>query len=96
MGLFLVRAAKAIIDYFRPPFWTLENVSSARKFLTPILGPVRVRVPGHVLWGNVPALFPQCKAHKWKLPPTPDRSALRAKIPYEIGESICRTVEARS
>lgn len=33
--------------------------------------------------------------HKWKLPPSPDRAALRGKIPYEIGEAICRAVEQR-
>ena len=28
--------------------------------------------------------------------PSPDRTALRAKIPYEIGDAICRAVERRT
>ena len=93
--LTLSLGCKAIIDAFPDADWVFENVATSRLFLTPILGPVRAMVNGHTFWGNFPGLLPQTKGHKWKLPPSPDRAALRAKIPYEIGEAICRAVEAR-
>ena len=73
----------------------LENVAGARKYLTPLFGPVRAIVDGHCFWGRLPGLLPQTRGHKWRLPPSPDRAAIRAKIPYEIGEAICRAVENR-
>lgn len=91
----LTIACKSIIKTLGPEFWTIENVMGSRKFLTPILGPIYCRVPGHVFWGRLPCLLPDTRSHKWRLPPTPDRTALRAKIPYEIGEAICRAVEQR-
>lgn len=78
-----------------PDFWVFENVLASREFLTPIFGQVRAITAGHAFWGNYPGLLPKTKGHKWKLPPSPDRPALRAKVPYEIGEAICRAVEAR-
>jgi hypothetical protein len=77
-------------------WWIVENVRAAKPFLTPIFGPVQAEVDGHVFWGSLPGLLPQTNGHKWRLPPSPDRAALRAKIPYEIGEAICRAVENRS
>lgn len=73
----------------------LENVLASRKFLTPLFGPVQAIVDGHVFWGKLPCLLPQTKGHKWRLPPSPDRAAVRAMIPYEIGEAVCRAVEMR-
>lgn len=98
--LTLSLACKRIIDHLaigHPKMaWGFENVLASRKFLTSIFGPVRAIVDGHAIWGNFPGLLPQTRGHKWRLPPSPDRAALRAKIPYEIGESICRAVEARA
>jgi hypothetical protein len=91
--------ARALSKYDHKDWATwriFENVRAAKPFLTPILGPVRAEVDGHVLWGWLPCLLPQTKSHKWRLPPSPDRAALRAKIPYEIGDAICRAVELRS
>jgi hypothetical protein len=91
----LTTACTDLFNLVNPDWWIIENVMGARKFLTPILGPVAARVCGHVFWGRLPGLIPDAKSHKWRLPPTPDRTALRAKIPYEIGEAICAAVERR-
>jgi hypothetical protein len=91
----LTAACLAAIHAIKPRWWVIENVMGARRYLSPILGPVRAMVTGHVFWGVLPCLLPQTKSHKWRLPPTPDRTALRAKIPTEIGEAICRAVEQR-
>lgn len=91
----LVNACRGAVDYFQPHYWIIENVMASRQFISPVCGPVRYLSPGHVLWGRLPGLIPPTKAHKWKLPPTPDRSALRAAIPYEIGEAIAIAVERR-
>jgi hypothetical protein len=91
----LTKGCLEIIRSLDPNFWIIENVMGSRKFLTPILGPIASKVCGHVFWGRLPGLIPDAKSHKWRLPPTPDRTALRAKIPYEIGEAICLAVERR-
>lgn len=92
----LVQACLTVIDLMRPAWWILENVMASRKFITPLAGAVRAMVTGHVFWGRLPTLLPQTVSHKWRLPPTEDRQALRAKIPYEIGDCICRAVENRT
>ena len=94
-NLALSLGCKAVIDAMNPDCWLFENVAASRPFLTPIFGPVRAMVDGHAIWGNFPGLLPQTRGHKWKMPPSPDRAALRAKIPYEIGEAICAAVERR-
>ena len=89
----LVEACLEAVEYFRPRFWILENVWAARKFVSPLAGPVRALVDGHAFWGWLPGLIPQTRAHKWMLPPGPERASRRARIPYEIGEAICVAVE---
>jgi hypothetical protein len=91
-----VELALACWEVIKGADWPiLENVMAARKYLTPLLGPVRATVDGHCFWGRLPCLLPQTRGHKWRLPPSPDRAALRAKIPYEIGETICISIEKR-
>ena len=92
----LTEACRKLIENYKPlDAWIIENVLASRRYLNPILGAPFTTVDGHVLWGIVPCLIPQTKGHKWRLPPSPDRAAKRAMIPYEIGEAICRAVEAR-
>lgn len=85
-----------ILHHQNVAYWGFENVAASRPFLTPIFGPVRAMVDGHAIWGNFPGLLPQTKGHKWKLSPSPDRAALRSKLPYAIGEAICAAVERRA
>jgi site-specific DNA-cytosine methylase len=95
----LVKACRSFADEMVAP-WIIENVRGARKWLTPLLGPVRAMTSGHVFWSNMPLLIPPgLNGRKWLIAPTKDprdRAAMRAKIPYEIGEAICRAVEARN
>ena len=91
----LVMAVASAVKLLKPSWWIIENVMGACEWLSPKLGMVRAISGGHVLWGNLPGLIPQTKHHKWRLSPSPQRSALRAKIPYEIGEAICIAVERR-
>ena len=94
-ALDLTQAALDAVKLLNPRWWVIENVMFSRQFLTPLLGPVRAISGGHVLWGNLPCLIPQTKTHKWRIPPGENQQALRAAIPYPIGEAICRAVEAR-
>lgn len=82
-----------LIRTLNPDWWTIENVAASRRFLSPVLGCVYGRVDGHVFWGRLPCLLPETRAHKWRMPPSSDRAAIRAKIPYEIGEAICIAAE---
>ena len=92
----LVKACRDAADYLKCN-WIIENVRGSRRFLSPILGPVRAMTSGHVFWSNMPLMIPcGLNGRKWLLSPTKDprdRAALRAKIPYEIGSSICASVE---
>jgi hypothetical protein len=94
----LVQACRSCAERFGAD-WVIENVGGSRKFLTPVLGPVRARTSGHIFWSNMPLMIPTgLSGRKWLLSPTKDprdRAAARAKIPYEIGEAICAAVERR-
>lgn len=94
----LVKACRRAADFLRAR-WVIENVRGDRKYLTPILGQVRAMTSGHVFWSDMALMIPPgLNGRKWLVAPTKDyrdRAAERAKIPYEIGEAICRSVEQR-
>lgn len=92
-SLDLVLAVRDAIARFQSRQWIVENVAGARPFLTSVFGPVRAITGGHVFWSNRLLLLPQVRGHKWRVAPGPNRAALRARIPYEIGEAICIAVE---
>ena len=95
-GIAIARACRAWVDYLKPGAWMIENTIHSRKWLTPHLGPVFANIAGHYFWGRIPCLLPDVKRiPKESLWPTEDRDAIRALIPYEIGEAICRAVEQR-
>lgn len=95
--LSIERAVKSAIAHYQPRFWIVENTVHARKFLTPLLGPVAANSHGHYCWGRLPGLLPNVnKPTKESMWPRKDRAAERAKIPYEIGEAICMAVERNS
>lgn len=94
----LMEAARKAVGYFKPRYWIIENTRGAKKFMRGILGPHAVETGGHVFWGKLPGLIPQCKSHKdsWTSRGTAVRDpAKRALVPYEIGEAVCRAVEAK-
>jgi len=66
-SLELVKACRAVVDAFHPKFWIIENVMGSRKWLTPLLGPVRWHSTGHALFGNLPGLIPNVKSQKGSL-----------------------------
>lgn len=85
------------VRVLQPRWWIVENVAHSRRWLTPLLGPVRAIFPGHVLWGSLACLLPPVPSHKqwsdWSWGKFSSRAAERAKIPYEIGDAICRAAE---
>lgn len=102
--LSIAQAVRQFINTLNPRFWIVENVLGARRFLNQLFGAVRCRPASCVLWSNLGFLLPPLKPHKafrermnhdWKR--GQKRFGLRpteaAKIPYEIGEAICRAVE---
>lgn len=66
--------------------WAIECSSISRKWLTPVLGPVRVNSGGHAVWTNKPILVPNIAHHKERCSGL--RPELRAKVPYEISASF--------
>jgi hypothetical protein len=97
--LTIVEACYRLITQSQPRFWVIENVFAARKWLTPILGPVASTIDGHVLWGRLPGLIPQFKRQGTKtketVGPRKLRHQIRSVIPYEISLAIALAVERR-
>jgi hypothetical protein len=97
--LSIVNAVRAAVDEWQPSYWVIENVWASRRWLTPILGPVRAMIDGHVLWGNLPGLVPQFKRTGSKTKETRGpgrlRHQLRAIIPYEISLAMALATERR-
>lgn len=89
----LTKRTMAIINKLHPEFWVIENVCGARKYFKPFLGEYKKKVGSRYLWGNFPDF--ECKPvyGKWKLPPSKDRTALRALIPYELSLAVCVACE---
>ena len=92
-SLELVKVVFDIVREVNPRFWILENVRGAQKWLG--------RAPYHCgafyLWGYFPFQklnIPHSVGYfKEKLFPSPDRKALRAKIPYELSLAVACVVE---
>lgn len=87
---------KELIDQSSPRYWVVENVMAARKWLTPIFGPVRSVTGGHVLWSNIPLLMPFVRGHKnqhWTTFRYRKRHLILSTIPYEMSLALAKTVE---
>jgi site-specific DNA-cytosine methylase len=85
------------ISRLHPKFWIVENVQFACRHYEGLLGQPAMKVPGHAFWTNLSLLWPQIQPHKRRAHHLSKRirQAEAAKIPYEIGEAICRAVEQR-
>lgn len=95
--LSIVLSVRHLVDEYKPRWWVIENTIHSRRWLKSALGPVAAVIPGHVLWGSLPGLLPQVKrTPKESLWPRVNRAAERARMPYPIGEAICRAVERRT
>lgn len=78
-----------IIRYLEPRYWIIENVRGAVPFFSLVLGPPKKHVGSRYLWGNFPDFISPHVYGKWKLSPSPDRSALRSCIPYSLSQALC-------
>lgn len=91
-------AVKRLISDWRPRSWVVENTIPARRWLTPMFGPVRAIAGGHVLWSNLALLVPDLPARKTAMGPQAGgergRYLKRSLIPYEISLAVARAVEA--
>lgn len=92
--LTIVQACKEIIDYHKPKWWIMENVSGASKDLTKELGmPPRQIIGPFLLWGYFPYLpinvdFQHKKKHHDSHKDDPLRQNKRAMIPLEISQAL--------
>ena len=64
----------------------IENVRGAQRFH----GRAVSHHGSRYLWGDVPLLAPHRIYGKWRLPPSPDRAALRAMIPLPLARAVAR------
>jgi hypothetical protein len=85
------------IKYVKPKTWVIENVIGSIEYFLPFLGEPRQIIGSVVLWGNFPLLpLPANFKHlkddsSWSTDPL--RANKRAKIPYEISESLRDTLD---
>ncbi len=90
-SLDLIDATDRIIRECSPDFWIIENVKGATRYLQPrygkplCLGPVR-------LFGRFPRFFARVPFWKEKL--SSKRRTERAAMPYQIGESLRKSIES--
>ena len=89
----IMRKTYELISAHQPRLWAIENVRGSVKFFTPIIGNYRQKIGSRYLWGNFPILNTEPVYGKWKLPPSPDRAALRALIPYSLSLAMCEAAE---
>ena len=76
-----------------PKYYVIENVRGAVPYFTEILDPPVARFGSRYLWGDFPILWAPHVYGKWKLPPSPERAALRAEIPRALSRAMCRSIE---
>lgn len=94
--LSLVLATKRIIEEIKPRWWIVENVRGAKKYFKDILGDPVKKCGSRYLWGDFPPCDPAPGYGKWKLPPSPDRAALRSIIPIQISRAVRMSCEVYS
>jgi len=88
----LVEKMKAIIDYYDPQYWVIENVRGASKIFSKILqSPPRQIVGPYFFWGLFPFIDVDGYVHgreKMNTAPGPMRYNERSKIPLQISEAF--------
>jgi len=86
----LVEKMKAIIDYYDPQYWVIENVRGASKIFSRLLqSPPRQIVGPYFFWGLFPFIDVNGYVHgreKMNTNPGPMRYNERSKIPFEISQ----------
>lgn len=85
----LVEACLAAVDDLEPDWWVLENVRGLKQFWGV---QERKRVGPYYLWGEFPP-FDVRVSDGGKMQVSGSNPEKRAKIPYELGDSLRRAVE---
>lgn len=85
----LVNHTLRLIEGLNPSCWVLENVKGA----VPYLGSPTKRVGSRYLWGDFPLFIGKPEYGKEKLAPSPNRAALRAKVPFSLSLALCQAIE---
>ena len=86
MKLFL--RATEIINQVKPRYWVIENVRGAVKYV----GHENYKIGSRYLWTNMELALKNEEFNdsygKYKMPPSPNRPALRSRIPYSISSMV--------
>lgn len=85
----LVRACLDAVDEMDPEYWILENVRGLKQYWG---REEQKRVGPFYLWGEFPA-FDVALTDGGKMAISGENPERRAQIPYEIGDSLRRSVE---
>lgn len=86
----LVEACLQAVEDLEPTYWVLENNRGLRHYWE---RPERKRVGSYFLWGEFPAFDVALSDGSGKMQTSGRRPEERAKIPYEIADSLRRSVE---
>lgn len=86
----LVQACLQTVEDLEPDWWVLENVRGLKQYWD---CPERKRVGPFYLWGVFPAFDVRLADGSGKMQTSGERPEERAKIPYEIGDALRRSVE---
>lgn len=87
--LSLVRACLQAVESLNPEFWVLENVRGLKQYTRQ---EEQKRVGPFYLWGEFPP-FDVAYTDGGKMSVSGENPEKRAQIPYEIGDSLRRSVE---
>jgi site-specific DNA-cytosine methylase len=90
-SLALVDAAERIIQATQPPYWVIENVRGATRYLTPRYGTPLVLGPVY-LWGHFPRF--RATVRPWKERLSSTQRVRRAAIPPIISQRLLTWIEA--
>ena len=78
--------ATRLIEETGPEYWVIENVRGAEK----IHGRAVCHVGSRYLWGVFPIIAPVHVYGKWRMAPSPDRTALRSMIPAPLSRAMAQ------
>ena len=95
-ALKLFNRAREIINQVKPKYWIIENVRGAVKFV----GKQDYKIGSRYLWTNMNLDIKNEEFNdaygKYKMLPSPNRAALRSRIPYSISSIVMRAMKFAS
>ena len=98
----LVETTKELIELLKPKYWIVENVHGSGRFLEPYFGKPK-KFGSFLLYGKYPAINVDQGLQKffdnYKKPDAhsgnPLRANIRAKVPFELSNAVCQSIEAQ-